>query len=127
MNLLPIFSILVVLGQENEHFDLNGKWISQSDEKGVGSVELNFYSPKRLVVKLIPGGEIEYSYTIDRRQDYFVLNLFRESQKENSAGIYLIKVVDNEKIKFQVIRHTNRIRWEKRENKFNTGLAIRKK
>lgn len=127
MNLLPIFSIMLALGQENEQFDLNGKWISQGNEKGVGNVELNFYSPRRLVLKLNPGGEIEYNYTIDRRQDYFVLYLFKKSEMKDSARIYLLKVVDNEKIKFQATRQTNRIRWQKRENKFNTGIAIRAK
>jgi hypothetical protein len=127
MNLLPILSIVVAMGQEKEDFELYGKWISQSAEKGVGTVEFNFYSPARLLLKLSPGGEIDYTYTFNRRQDYFVLCLFKESEMKNPAGIYLLKVIDNEKIKFQEIRQTNRIRWENRENKFNTGIAIRAK
>lgn len=125
-------SVLICMGlysQKKQMIDLTGKWINEEseilDSTSIGLVEITFHTDKKVLVKLNPGNEFLYSYELKKKSDYFVIRFVKDQNTENRLPILLLKPINLNKAKVQVLDFDDKIRWETDESGFNTGILKR--
>ena len=115
--------------QQTLGFSLLGNWVNTISKRKTGDsvfVELAFVSDTMVIVKSNPGNEFQQSYYISNKQDFNILHFTKEEGADSMLPIILLKVIDKDTIKVQVVHSDDILEWNQKEDSLNTGILKRK-
>lgn len=115
-------------GRKNiKNFSLIGKWKNVTKSNDKSSFELFFYDNEKVVIRLTPGNEFLYNYSIENKVDYSILRFENEVTGEIGLLVILFKMEDTNTLKVQVIDKNDIPEWDNNASEINIGFLKRRK
>jgi hypothetical protein len=130
INMMIIFinTIMRQTSSKNiKSFSLIGKWKNVTKSNDKSSIELFFYDNEKMAIRITPGNEFQYHYSIESKVDYSILRFANEATGEIGLLVILFKIEDRNTLKVQVIDKNDIPEWDYNASEINNGFLRRKK
>lgn len=115
-------------GNKNiKSFSLIGKWKNCKKSNDKSSIELFFYDTEKVAIRITPGNEFQYHYSIESKIDYSILRFANEATGEIGLLVILFKIEDRNTLKVQVIDKNDIPEWNNTASEIDIGFLKRGK